>query len=657
MVTGAIQAILDKADLADYVEQFTKLSNINGGSWRGACPIHNGTNESSFSVYKNRYRCWSCGATGNVIQFVCDMTGKTYYAAVEHLANELNIDLSKDADYAKERGEVEQQTEYADRCAARVASCITYLKEDRGLKDETVSMYRLGFDNGAITIPLIDEHDRVISWSKRCFDGKSKYINGKNSDIYDKGSFLFGLNVANRKIRNQLIVCEGNFDVMSCHQQGLPAVAYCGIEPTKAHINKLREIAEGTKGLTILLCVDNDGKAINKLPKIAEKFRSLAPNVTVRVMNLPTDVKDLNEAHVKGYEIAQIKHTGIEEYVLTMILNQCSSKEAEYVVGEQYCRGIRNDLIRSDLAELLAERWQKKESFIHEILNTKESSDTLVEEFIDAEAGLKELVTLLDKGQIHTGFATLDAGLRYTRKTEVVFIAAYAGVAKTFFAGEIALYNAIVQKKNVIFFSMEMTAGSLYERLIASLYGKKTWEIEQMIRNGDPEVFKIREILGKRLYVVDTNNLSTEDIKDRVRVANARVFDTPTDLIIIDYLQYMKGTGDFEGISQTAKDIKGLAKEMDLTVYCLSQLSRQGCPWIRPNMKDLKGSGDIEASGDTILGLWRPAKDPQLPLEERDRLRNQIMLGVEKHRRGCELDSIEMEFIPEKTRIREMVVQ
>jgi DNA primase len=654
-MTGAIQAILDKADIVDYIGSHTQLTSTGSGAFRGACPIHNGTNESSLSVFKNRFRCWSCGASGNVINFVSELTGKTYYGAVEQLATELNIDLTKDPEFAKERSEVEQQTEYADRCAQRVQSCKIYLKEERKLSDETIAKYRLGFDNGAITIPLVDEHDRVISWAKRCFDLKSKYINGKNSDIYDKGLFLYGLNHAMRRMKNQLIMCEGYFDVMSADQQGLPAVAYCGIEPTRNHIMKIREIAECTKGLTVLLSIDNDGKAIAKLPKIAEKFRNLAPNVTVRVIQLPNGVKDLSNVHEAGLEIASLPNVGIDEFVLTMLLDQCSSRESEYRVGEEYCRGIKNSLIRSDLAEVLADRWGKKESFIHEILNTRESSDSLVEEFVDPEAGLRSLLNLLDKGQISTGFPSLDAAFRYTRKTEAVFIAAYASVAKTFFAGEIALYNAIAQKKNVIFFSMEMTAGSLYERLIASLFGKKTWEIEQMVRQGDPTVFKVREILGKHLYVVDTNNLSVEDVKDRVRVANARLFESPTDVIIIDYLQYMKGTGDFEGISKAAKDIKGLAKEMDVVVYCLSQLSRQGCPWIRPTMKDMKGSGDIEASADSIIGLWRPGKDPQLPLEERDRLRNQIMLGVEKHRRGCELDSIELLFDTDKTRIREMV--
>lgn len=653
-MTGIVAAILDKADLVDYIGQYTTLNRNGSHSWRGACPVHNGTNESSLSVFKGRFRCWSCGASGNVINFVSEMTGKSYYSAVEQLANELNIDVNKDPAFARERGEVEVQTEFADRSARHVDSVMGYLKDKRGLKEETIKAYRLGFDSGAVVIPLIDENDRVISWAKRCFDLKSKYINGKNSDIYDKGSFLYGMNLASRKLKNQLILCEGYFDVMSCYQQGLPAVAYCGIEPTRAHILKIKELADSTRGLTVLMAIDNDGKAVEKLPKIAEKFRTLAPSVTVRVVKMPKDLKDLNDALCAGYTIADLPNEGIEEYVLKMLLDACTSREAEYRLGELHCRQIRNDLIRSDLADLLAERWGKKESFIHEILNTKESSDTLMEEFVSPDEGLKSLVTLLDKGQISTGFPTLDSALRFTRKTEVVVIGAYASVAKTFLAAEIALYNAVAQKKNVIFFSMEMNAGSLYERLIASLYGKKTWEIEQMLRQGDPEVFKVREILGKHLYVVDTNNLSIEDIKDRIRVANARLFDSPTDLILIDYLQYMNGAQDYEGISQVAKGLKGLAKEMDMAVYVLSQLSRNGRPWVRPTMTDLKGSGDIEASADTILSLWRPGKDPQLALEQRDELRNQIMMGVEKHRRGCDLDTLELVFHTDQTRIREL---
>lgn len=121
--------------------------------------------------------------------------------------------------------------------------------------------------------------------------------------------------------------------------------------------------------------------------------------------------------------------------------------------------------------------------------------------------GYKELI---EHGTISLGFPTIDTSINGgVRKGEVVIIGAYAGVGKTFIAGEMALHAAIRQNLNVLFFSLEMSAGALMERLASAVLGISTLDFEKKHADGDlDEIYpKIIEKLGRRIFIDDKFDL------------------------------------------------------------------------------------------------------------------------------------------------------
>jgi replicative DNA helicase len=202
-----------------------------------------------------------------------------------------------------------------------------------------------------------------------------------------------------------------------------------------------------------------------------------------------------------------------------------------------------------------------------------------------------------------------------------------------------------------------MPAAALYERIIANIMGISTQEVEQLAKSNDPYSMysQVKEKVQKYIVVIDKNNLSVKDIDQYVQIANARIWENGrTDVVIIDYLQYMAGTNNFEELSATAKGLKPLAKDNNMIVVCLSQLNRSGSAWEKPSMKLLKGSGDIESTGDIILLAWRPSEDPALTALEKQKLEGTIMLTIGKARRGVlGATDFELFFHKEQTRIRE----
>ena len=198
-----------------------------------------------------------------------------------------------------------------------------------------------------------------------------------------------------------------------------------------------------------------------------------------------------------------------------------------------------------------------------------------------------------------------------------------------------ALHAAFREKKNVIFFSMEMSAATLISRMIAMFMRTTEEDVKAKLLAGDELALKVQKALDKKLLIIDQNTLSTDDIRRYINVANAIRFDGQTDMIIVDYLQYMKGVSEFSVLSDTIRSFKPLAKELNIVPVILSQLSREGRVWMKPQLNQLKGSGDIESTGDWVLGMWREGENPDLSLTEQSALLDTVNLTILKGRRPC----------------------
>lgn len=267
---------------------------------------------------------------------------------------------------------------------------------------------------------------------------------------------------------------------------------------------------------------------------------------------------------------------------------------------------------------------------------------------------LEELINILDersrnKGSltgIPTGFRDLDRILLGMQRKDLILLAARPSVGKTALAVNIAL-NAARNDNRVAIFSLEMSKAQLAQRMLSSL---SLINLKNLI-SGDidewEDIFQASSIIAeKSIYIDDTAGISITELRSKCRRLKA---DGGLDFIMIDYLQLMTSEGRNENrqqeISTISRNLKALAKELDVPILALSQLSRDSEKSGRkPKLSDLRESGAIEQDADVVILLYR--EDYQ---NEEAEVKNQIELIIAKHRNG-ETGSVELSFIKECTR-------
>ena len=234
---------------------------------------------------------------------------------------------------------------------------------------------------------------------------------------------------------------------------------------------------------------------------------------------------------------------------------------------------------------------------------------------------------------IPTGIGDLDRMITGLNRSDLILLAARPGMGKTSFALNIARNAACKSKKTVAFFSLEMSKEQLASRLLSTealISGTK-------LRTGklsDEEwgrLIPASDVLSKaELYLDDTPGITITEMKSRLRRLRN------IDLVVIDYLQLM-GSGKridnrVQEISEITRNLKILAKEMNVPVITLSQLSRavEGRTDKRPMLSDLRESGSIEQDADIVAALHAP--DIEAPLDEN--LPVPIQVIILKHRNG-----------------------
>lgn len=249
---------------------------------------------------------------------------------------------------------------------------------------------------------------------------------------------------------------------------------------------------------------------------------------------------------------------------------------------------------------------------------------------------------------IRTGITELDQLTNGLQKSDLIILAARPGVGKTSFALTIAANAAINYNQNVAFFSLEMDGVQLAQRLLCSQA-----QIDQSkLRNGFLNAEEKRRLIAAvtpinqaPLYVDDNADLGIMELMSKARQLKRK---GKLDLLIIDYLQLMK-TGKEENravaIGAISRGLKILAKEMQVPVIALAQLSRkvEEKGRERPQLSDLRESGSIEQDADMVWFVER--KFVQTHKEE-DKFSAELI--VAKHRNGSVRD-IDMTFIPEYT--------
>ncbi len=321
-----------------------------------------------------------------------------------------------------------------------------------------------------------------------------------------------------------------------------------------------------------------------------------------------------------------------------------------------------NDIVSLgyDEAKSLQELIEEAETKLFEVSQRHVKQDIVSLETILSESfdRLDELHK--DKGKIRgvpTGFKDLDGILAGLQRSDLIILAARPSMGKTALALNLAHNVATKAGEPVLLFSLEMSKEQLVDRMLAMESGVNAWSL----RTGnlsDQDFEKIGHAMGTlseaQIYIDDTPGITVSDLRTKARRESHQ---HPLGLIIVDYLQLMSGGARFGGdgnrvqeISEISRGLKAIARELNVPLIALSQLSRSvesRSPQI-PQLQDLRESGSIEQDADVVAFIYREEyynKDSER--------RNIADIMIKKHRNGP-TDSVELYFDKEKQRFRSL---
>lgn len=281
-----------------------------------------------------------------------------------------------------------------------------------------------------------------------------------------------------------------------------------------------------------------------------------------------------------------------------------------------------------------------------------------------------ERIQDLQKGVIirgvPTGIPDLDQYLGGLQKSDLIVLASRPSQGKTAFALSIARYLAVNQGIPVGIFSLEMAREQIVDRLISMESGVSLWRIRtgKVISEGEVDelalIYEACERLKKApIFIDDTPSLNNLQIRAMARKLKHEIGEL--GLLIVDYLQLVRGYRSFESrvqeVTEISKSLKELARELNIPVLAVSQLSRAPEQRISqiPRLADLRESGSIEQDSDIVLFLHRPKEgDTNLPVT------NQVGVIIAKNRNGpvgsikVFFDSDSVSFYPLDTSLQEI---
>jgi replicative DNA helicase len=239
---------------------------------------------------------------------------------------------------------------------------------------------------------------------------------------------------------------------------------------------------------------------------------------------------------------------------------------------------------------------------------------------------------------IRTGFADLDTMTTGLQKSDLILVAARPSIGKTSLALNIAEHAAVNQGQVVGIFSLEMSKEQLVLRLLSSVSGVDS----HLLRTGfleeihfarlAPAMSKLAEA---PIYIDDTPNISAMELRTKARRLQA---ESGLDMLVVDYLQLMQSSvrsrdaNRVQEVSDISRSLKALARELQVPVMALSQLSRQTETREKgePRLSDLRESGALEQDSDLVIFLWREKERGT----EDDQDGEVINLRLAKHRNG-----------------------
>lgn len=250
---------------------------------------------------------------------------------------------------------------------------------------------------------------------------------------------------------------------------------------------------------------------------------------------------------------------------------------------------------------------------------------------------------------VPSGFKSLDFRLGGFKSGDLVILAARPSMGKTSLALNIAQNAAVRNNKTVGIFSLEMSKEQLVDRIFASLLGVDSWKLNKGMLS-DEDFSRLGEVMDElidaKLFIDDSAASSVLELKSKARRLQ---IEHGLDMIVIDYLQLISGNNPnnrVQEISEISRGLKALARELQIPIIALSQLSRavENRPGRIPQLSDLRESGSIEQDADIVLMMYRE----DYYEEDSDRP-GMTDIYIRKHRNGP-VGRVELKFSKEAMR-------
>ncbi len=418
-----IEEVRSRNDVVDVIGGYVSLKK-QGNSYSACCPFHH-EKTPSFHVSRDKqlYHCFGCGASGNVFTFIREYENLSFVEAMKLLADRSGMTLPEYELSPKQKEQENYRTELKElnRTAAAYfhylltktehgKKALDYL-HNRGLNDDTITAFAMGYsdiynddlykylknkgytdrqmvdaglvdiyeDRGAndkfwnrVMVPILDINGKVIAFGGRVLgDGKPKYVNTKETAVFDKSRNLFAMNIARRSKRRGIIICEGYMDVIAMHQAGFDnAVASLGTAFTIGQANIIKRYTD-----EVYLAYDSDGAGTNATMKAIGIMRSVG--ITTRVIDMKP-YKDPDEF---------IKNMGREAYE-ERILNASTG-----IMFEVACLADNYNLKDPEEKTKFTKDVAKRISAIEEVVTRHSYIEAVAEQYrLDAD-GFKSMVT------------------------------------------------------------------------------------------------------------------------------------------------------------------------------------------------------------------------------------------------------------------------
>ncbi|HAS80512.1 TPA: replicative DNA helicase [Candidatus Nomurabacteria bacterium] len=361
--------------------------------------------------------------------------------------------------------------------------------------------------------------------------------------------------------------------------------------------------------------------------------------------NEPIDMLSLS---TKLGEQKLLERVGGNQYlaeIVNVVPSSTNVKHYADIVQKKYV--LRSLIEAADYVSELA--FEEGDDHMDDILDMAEKkifsvvSSPKSQKFVNLKDALPEAWERLEKLHEHkgslrglpTGFADLDSILSGLQKSDLIILAARPSVGKTTLALDIARMCSVTHEKSVLIFSLEMSSQQLVDRMLSAQSRVNAWNLRTGHLSSDKDFSQLRDSLDKlskaKIYIDDQPGNSIV----RMKALSRRLkMEKGLDLIVVDYLQLMTTSKSYDSmvnqVTEISRSLKSLAKELDVPVLALSQLSRAvESRGGKPRLSDLRDSGSIEQDADVVMFIHREDKG-----KDESEKTNIAEILIEKHRNG-----------------------